>query len=320
MTITKFKICNYKSHSDTEMEFDRVTSIIGSNDSGKSSILKALKMLLFNGNFPSTHIRNGVNFASVELTTDSGSNILRTNTKGKSAITITKNGFKNSFVGKRDVNSFIEKETGVRLVQLEEGKPPENLNYVGMNETAFLINESAQSVQKKISSIIGASDIEDAKNRLNKEYKELIKERDGLDSIIASSEPEIKTLELRLDNAKYLLENIKNITKSREELADRIEKLKDCTDIHNKFNTIETTLSHVEYLSEKANIIYNKMRLCETAKKLAELKEIPNTTARETIAKIEDVSRKLLLAKYVLSLLTEVRNLENTEVCPYCGK
>lgn len=320
MTITKFKICNYKSHSNTEMEFDKVTSIIGSNDSGKSSILKALKMLLFNGNFPVTHVRNGVKWASIEATTDSGSNILRTSTKGKSAITITKNGVKNSFIGKRDVNAFIEKETGVRLVQLEEGKPPENLNYVGMNETAFLINESAQSVQKKISSIIGASDIEDAKNRLSKEYKELIKERDGYDLTIASSEPEIKTLELRLDNAKYLLDSIKNVTKSRDELAERIKKLEDCTDIHSKFDLLETTTSMVEYLTEKANIIYNKMRLCETAKKLAELKEIPTTSARETINKIEEVSRKLLLAKYVLSLLADVRNLENTEVCPYCGK
>ena len=44
--LTKLKITNFQRHEELSIEFDKVTTIIGSNGAGKSSTLKAIAGLL----------------------------------------------------------------------------------------------------------------------------------------------------------------------------------------------------------------------------------------------------------------------------------
>lgn len=39
----KLRIQNFQAHKDTTIEFDRITTIVGPSDTGKSAVLRAFK-------------------------------------------------------------------------------------------------------------------------------------------------------------------------------------------------------------------------------------------------------------------------------------
>ena len=67
--IKSIKLKNFQSHVDSEIEFsDQDTVIVGSSDSGKTSIIRAIEWVRTNRPLGSSFIRKGETHCSVELT------------------------------------------------------------------------------------------------------------------------------------------------------------------------------------------------------------------------------------------------------------
>jgi DNA repair exonuclease SbcCD ATPase subunit len=64
-------LTNFQGHENTTVEFDSgVTAIIGATDSGKSSVIRALRLVIENRPAGTSYIRTGTKLASVGLITD----------------------------------------------------------------------------------------------------------------------------------------------------------------------------------------------------------------------------------------------------------
>lgn len=70
--IQKIRMQNFESHEDTEIEFtEGMNLIVGQSNSGKSSILRALRMVVDN-EWNKDMVRNGYEYCRVRVTTDRG--------------------------------------------------------------------------------------------------------------------------------------------------------------------------------------------------------------------------------------------------------
>ena len=70
--IQKIRMQNFESHEDTEIEFtEGMNLIVGQSNSGKSSILRALRMVVDN-EWNKDMVRNGYEYCRVRVTTDKG--------------------------------------------------------------------------------------------------------------------------------------------------------------------------------------------------------------------------------------------------------
>jgi exonuclease SbcC len=66
--LQKLLIKNYQSHKDSTLEFtDGINVIVGSSDSGKSAILRAIRWIIFNRPLGSNYIRKGEDECHVQL-------------------------------------------------------------------------------------------------------------------------------------------------------------------------------------------------------------------------------------------------------------
>jgi len=225
MILKTLTLVNFKTHKNTTIEFDNVTSFIGTSDSGKTNIIRALKILLFNEDFPASQIRYGCSESTITIELVNGNKVSRTrNTKGQT-VTITENGVTTSYTGKNDVNSLVQKITGFNKLLLDQNDSPENLNFIGVHDGPYLLNAGSATVQKKISSLLGISKLEDLKGIIQKEKKATVKEEAEVQRKLLSTVAELGLLETRLDVANNLFKEIEHIQKQRNQFQQASENI-----------------------------------------------------------------------------------------------
>ena len=88
--IKKLDIHNFQSHQKTSLEFHHgVNTIIGSSDSGKSAIIRALNWVINNRPTGDSIIQYGQESAKVSITLDPGQVIARGKSKATNYYTIS---------------------------------------------------------------------------------------------------------------------------------------------------------------------------------------------------------------------------------------
>lgn len=101
--IEKIQLHNFQIHKDISIDCGQITTLIGSSDSGKSAVIRALNWVLFNKGSASSFLRRGAKTVAVQLTID-GQTVVRTSKNNAYKL----NGDIDSTVG-RTVPSRIEK-------------------------------------------------------------------------------------------------------------------------------------------------------------------------------------------------------------------
>lgn len=232
MHIKLLHIKNFKSHADTLIEFDQITSITGRNDCGKTNILRALKMLLHHTDWPTSWIRYGEDSASVKLELTDGTIVERKRSlKSQSVIVTKKDGLVTIFEGKKDATDYIEKVVGIRKVTLDESTGPEDLNFVDVHDGPYLLGGRSDTVQRKVAGIVGANRIDDARNRLIKRAKKL--------------ETKVEELKVELDSLSPGITRDRAIVQRCLSLRDKIQDLnKEWNDSHNKLQEFQKICDH----------------------------------------------------------------------------
>lgn len=211
MHIKKLRLKNFKSHVDTDINFDQITSITGKNDSGKTNILRALKLLLHHGDWPATWIRYGQESASIELELTDGTVITRKRTKASQSVSIRTKDKIETYEGKKDATEFIAAAVGIKKIVLDETTGPEDLNFVEVHDGPYLLGGRADTVQRKIAGIVGANKIDDARSRILKKVRELESQLNAFNS-------EIGNLGSVIDNCRSSLKDVQDILQDAEDL------------------------------------------------------------------------------------------------------
>jgi exonuclease SbcC len=344
MVVKKIRLENFKSHADTTIEFEQITSLIGASDNGKTNIIRALRIVLFNENWPPTWIRYNQSESSITVFFENGSSIKRTRTAKHQSISFTYiDGTTESFDGKKDVDGKVKKFTGFKKLVTDDENSPENLNFINIHDGPYLLGSSSLTVQKKIAGLLGTSQLENVRTKLQKEKKAVVKEESEVQNDLTRTTASISTLKERIQVAENSFNEIDKLNQERDKFSKTAQNVNNFIE---QFGTSLTKTSNCRLeLQELENIFENIKLILKQKEILQQYKElrIPfpvvnlEPLQEQYQAYLKNISKLKTLQKYILTkvslmpeiletkrqidLITELKlkKLGELGICPTCG-
>ena len=282
MIIEKIEIKNFKSHLNSEIQFNPgITLIIGENGAGKSTILEAISFALYKQHSSSklsdlirTNNNNQVyNTMEVSLIFISNGNhykIIRTRDKSKSASTLYSlylnedNTYKIKDIlceGDKNVNKEIE-----RILQMDADLFL-NAIYVRQGEIAELISKTPSQKKKLIAKLLGIDSLEKSWNNIKQfisNYENLESEYKGKLSKKEFNYNELKEKQLISQNLNTeitkIQEELNQINTIYSDLKVEKDKLQDNKDKYfNLKNQIDVSLTEIDLLKEEKSELQSQL-------------------------------------------------------------
>jgi len=320
-SLSKLRLINFRSHADTEIIFDRVTYFQPTrsgnpNDIGKSNIEKALRIVLMHENFPQKYLRWGTKEGSIELELTNGILIIRKWESNKHYTIIRRPGEAELvFTGKQDATSLVRSIIGANKVFISEEKEPIDLNYIPVKAPPMLLGDRSDVVLRKLSSILGSQEIEDAGIRLQRELNKKTLELGGLGTSVEKQREHCQKLEPKYQAVKACLATLdmaasnKDTYKKKFELVSTdlsyIDSIKDLSAIKDCITNFEDSVT-------SASVIYNQL---VGAKSLVDLFNGSDESLASYMLQLKEVENELVAAKKV-----EQKRIEGLGICPTCKR
>lgn len=354
--ITRIEIKNFQSHKHTVLDLvPGVNILTGSSDSGKSSVIRALKWVLenrprgfdFRADFAD---KNETTSAMVAFT--DGSSILREKSETKNSYTIfTPEGEKIVAEALRaDVPDEVRQVSRMSEVNVQSQHDPYFLIQSTPGERAKKLNEVAgldtiDAVVKRSNSIVSSikSDI-DKRNKQIKEHEKSISEYAFLDK----AEPliiELNSLSQELSTKVTRMNGLSNILVDIKGAVTNIEAYKAWLSVEAPYNELVHTMEKWQEVKSKLSALKRDLGLVNKAREdIKNTKawlsvEAPYNELKALIERRDELDKKAELIDKVLILImstkanaSEAQKFVNTKteiykaiitengICPACGQ
>lgn len=233
--IKSLEIKGLERHKKTKLEFhDKINVIIGSSNTGKSSIVKAINLLVNNIPGGNEFINHDMDKCSVQGVFNENDTIERIkNEKAKINKYIVNN------IGFDSVNKTIPKE-------VKEITKFTDLNLRGQFDGFFLLQNNPGEVARKLNEIVNLQIMDDCIKKAK--------------SKVTNQNQENKHLEKELALLKSKLIDYKWVDEA-DELLKEIEELNNKADIIiNCIVDLKSHLSNLEYYDDKLKIVNEKLK------------------------------------------------------------
>jgi len=333
--ITSIDIKNFQSHKQTHLDFGPgINAIVGMSDSGKSSVLRALRWVCTNKPSGLSFIRHGEEVCEVSIFTSEGAWITRTKGKGINQYEMDGKIFE---VPKTGVPEDIEK-----VLNMGE------LNWQAQHDSPFLLSESPGEVSRMLNRITNLETIDSSLGKANSRRLEVIRKHSEEVQHIGELEEEIKKYSW-IDECHRDLRRAERVEKNLQEtmgkgslLEKTIEKLKGLEkDVNGIRIPSPETLKRVGAIyrdGERGNIARKRLETLVSAVSTAmeELKgsRLPGNIDK-TIKKMREYQTGRTKIRRLSSMLIqldfnhtrtevldrELKKLEQSmpDICPLCG-
>ena len=347
--IKKITLINFQIHKRLEIEFDKnFTVLIGSNNNGKSSIIRAINWVFYNE--PSGDWMRRINKddelenTKVKILFNDGTLISREKGDKINKYVVDGNEYENFGYGVPE--KVLEK---LKIYPLKTNKETFNINLSMQDEHPFLIQESSPVRSSVIDSLTGNSIIQRSISEFNKKSTNASKEQSMIESVIAEDENSLKSIP-DIDFIQGLLEEVdghtKNLRAVELEIVRALKIVGDLAIQRYKVNSYkEIDLEKIQTNIEKLNNLFedtDELRNIGILLKInrSKIKVIPDLNElEELIEKLQKRETKLKDLKYskhlldkseeeltiVFSQLTNANKELETFIkenpnCPTCGK
>ncbi len=286
---------NWRSHGNTNLEFDRGTNvIIGINGAGKSSVLEAIFFALFGPperEYYKKVLREGAQKGRVELEIEvEGKNyrIVKEFSKDK-ILNAEIRGATTSITGRQsDVTAEVERILGMNAKLFKEAV------YARQNEMAYILRDATPQERKKLfDSLIELSDFSNARQIMIKVRNRLKRELDILrsqdwETAVKNHEDAIKKAEKDAENIR---KNIEELQARMQEAEKRLtllkQKLISMKDLKQKLQDVKAKIAQIQgEISEKKRIIG------EIRKRWGKVENVSEEDVRNLSEKLEHVRAK----------------------------
>jgi DNA repair exonuclease SbcCD ATPase subunit len=344
--ISKIHIKNFQSHMKTELDFHPgVNTIIGSSDSGKSAIFRAITWIVTNRPLGSAFRRWKTKSTQVDLTVDEHITIGRV--KGKS-----QNNY--IFQDKQLLAGTEVPEDIQRILKIEPA-----INIQQQISVPFLLSNSPGEVAAFFNDIAGLSDIDHSIKNLKSWQVLHTRNIKRLDLDIEKQYTQLEELEYleqaeeELERLEYKQTELTQIQIKQKQIKDLIYKYTRCSDTLGKVSIKSSGIDPINKLIQKVQkldvlrqkvknlekMIQNHSKLQGAILKLdlrgdavERIHSIENTIERLTqlqkqITKLKKVRRSWKITKTAYrDKQKEVEILENKisnmmpKICPLCGQ
>lgn len=221
--VRSIKLQNFRSHKKTKIYLNKgITGIIGISQSGKTNIIRGLKLLAFNKPSGKRYIyrrKKNIN-ATVEVELNNGTIV--STTRGK------ENNYSINGEKYRKFGRSVPKE-------VQDVLNLSTINFQEQLDSPFLITSKPSEISKTINSMTGMNDVDDWIDEINKRTKEVSQE--------------LKTYEFKASEAEAILEQCENLPKA-EKFLSRAKKIKKkIQKKENIFLRIEDNIEEYEMLN-----------------------------------------------------------------------
>lgn len=284
--LKELRIQNFQKHKKLKIPLDdKITTIIGPSDTGKSSILRAIRWVMYNKPTGSNFIKKDSEFAKVSLLAEENI-ITRKRSKKDNLYTLNDNSF--AAFG-NDVPEIISKTLNIS-----------DLNFQNQHEAPFWFNLSSGEVSRQLNSIINLGIIDstlsylDSKKRKSGSVINVIEER------LQEMHNKKKTLSFLKDMKTELTDletKNKNLLQQKDiitTLEDLINKSVICNHLIEKARKLksqsETVLKKGEYVLQQLNSLLELKKLIKAGVDYQKilLKQPPSITELEKKATYYD--------------------------------
>ncbi len=251
--IKSVHIKNYQSHADTELEFHPgVNVLVGSSDSGKSAIFRAMAWVMTNRPLGNAFCRWGTKKTQVDLTIDPDTTIARTKSKSENNYL---------FQGRELLAGTEVPEDIQRTLKIDPV-----INIQQQISAPFLLSSSPGEVASFFNDIAGLSDIDLS-------IKNLKSWQAGHIRVIKRLDLDIEKQQAQVDEMKYLDQaerNLEALEQKQSELDQIQADHKQIKDLLHKHSRCSETLDEV---SVKANAVGPVNKLVQKTKDLDTLRQ-----------------------------------------------
>jgi chromosome segregation ATPase len=338
--INSIELVNFQSHQNSELNLHPgINTIIGSSDSGKSAILRAINWTIYNRPSGNVFISHWADNTSITLKKNKGK-IERLKTK--------------DFNGYKKDNFTIAEAIGTDVP--DEVKDFFNISEVNIqrqHDKAFLLSESSGEVARFFNRMIKLDVIDKTLSLIDSKKRGNEKDLKNLKADVIELKEQIENynwiddMEPKIIEAEKIREKINDIGLKKSDLENSLKEYKyhkEIVEDYKKFDNIEDTINKLElciitlvekkkqlYELQKSLNDYNKykkdiesnkqllsietaveryIKLDEKLKKLDENKE----KLANSIKKYKEISEKLPIIEHKIKEYEE----QLPEVCPTC--
>lgn len=211
MFIQHLSLKNFQKHSSLDIDFtDKFTVLYGPTDAGKSTVIRAIKWVLFNEPKGDSLIREGAKSASVTILFSNGVEVERKKSKTVNSYTLRKDGKETVF---ETVGKTIPQEIkdALQIYPFETEEETIFLNIAGQLEMPFLCEKSGITRGKIFNKLTG-NDIAD-------------KVIQGLNKDILACGRSVNELDTNLENLTYEFNSVSDDIIQKTELFQKVEQL-----------------------------------------------------------------------------------------------
>ena len=296
--MTEIEIKNFESIGHIKFAIDGFTVIIGKNNIGKSSVIRAISSALTNQQ-GSAFIRKGQKTTEVQIKRDK----LNIHWKKGTSAVYDVNG--ESFSKLRGSVPPALIEAGFREIQIGDEKI--NPILAGQFEEIFLLDESGSFITETLSAIYKLDIIGTADDLCQKEIR-------ASKTLLKTRESDIESLDIQLEKFKDL-EEIKTQVKSLCIAEEQCEKLKVATeDILSFITRTKTHKENLERLTKALSAQIPDIKACENALQEFTWLEKTSLNLRATALKVKSLENVSGISipdpASISALITEVTDLE----------
>jgi exonuclease SbcC len=334
MTLRKLTVKRFQGHKSTVVEFDpKRTVIVGPTDAGKTSILRALRLLFLNPPKGSSFVQDGKSSLVVKAVVD-GHTIIR------------KIGKENAYY--LDGKKFKAFGSGKVPPEIEQLLNVDEINFQSQLDAPFWFTETPGQVSKNLNEIVNleiidksvgkiATEVRASKNSLEvcneriKEAKAAVKElkwvkefkRDALElQDLQTKASETADTSRRIASH---IESVETLSRKTSSLSQAILEAKEITDLADKLvkqRKDRRKLQEVIQELEKQTLLVN-VEIPDTSELLTIRKKGDQIAERRRnlemlVDELEAQEKDLWLVQLNLDKLE--KKVKNTKVCPVCGQ
>lgn len=349
--LKKVIIENFQSHKYSEIEFDQgLNIIVGQSDSGKTSIIRAIRWALYNEPSGDYFIRQGETYCSVTLEFSNTITLKRYRGKSKNYYLLTDTkGEEVKYEGfGLDVPDEIIEVIGIGKVSLDSSDSNE-INLSEQLEGPFLLSKKNSVKASAIGRLIGVNLIDDAlkvgltdlrnlKNRKNIFEDNLIylknesKNYEYLDDLnieltkLISIKNNIKFLEEKLNKLKNISNNLRSIQKEKYNTEYIICKTKGVNKLDYKLIILESIIfKHKDLYNKNKSIIKIKKSYIENKNILKSVENTDNVdkifidlnNMEKNLTKYKGLNQKLKKIKRAntieANILNKLKSIDEAE-------
>ncbi len=285
--IKELELFNFQSHSHTKLDFAAGLNVItGPSDQGKSSLIRALRWVLYNEPNGTDFIKMGCSDCQVKVTLNNDYQIIRKRNKKENRYIIINPEGEEEVLEKvgRNVPQEVKKLHGMAKIAWDtDSKMTLNLDY--QLDGAFLLNDSSYTRAKVLGRLSRVHVVDSAirdtvrdANKLKRRRKTLEDDIERIDEKLEDFS-DLEALAQEIEKEKELLTKLKESKKELTVLTKLQKEVKKAKQKEKQLTKLLAELSQIEQLKTLVKQISQKQ---QKLKQLKELKQLYNKQQRQS--------------------------------------